>query len=418
MAAPDYTPQALTAAAGVDPWALARQVTEARPDAVAGVGRSFEARTAQAAEATRLADTADLSTENAYLQDGVPVFDTAGSRRQTRYWLSEGGERFTDTGRVFGVVAEGLTAAGDAARRHLRTVTDDVNAAVARRNRFFAEYGRNLLPEDADAAERGFHDEAVQAVRAGAVRVQAELDGFGELLRSRTALLSELTDDPAPATPNSGGGSDPWGAAAGAVLNGLASLGNAIAHNPLEALAVVGGGALAAVSAAGVAGSVALDATGVGAVAGVPLGGLSALGVATGVGIAGVAGASIVHDALGPDRVDVTDATGSGATPTPDVDRDGYWERSLGEVPNPGDINADDARAHIPWGDGDGVRGGHIHESGIPNKTTFPDGWDPILSSTLSKMLQGTRTVRRYFASKAMEIVGLHTALETESISK
>lgn len=339
MAARDYTPQTLAVAAGADPWALARQVIEARPDAVADVGRSFEARAEQAAEATRLADTADLSTENAHLQDGVPVYDAAGSRRQTRHWLSEGGERFTDTGRVFGIVAEGLTDAGDAARRHLRTITDDVNSVVARRNRFFAEHGRNLLPEDADAAERGFHDEAVQAVRAGAVRVQAELDGFGTLLRSRTAHLAELTDDPAPTTPNSGGGSDPWGAAAGAVLNGVASLGNAIAHNPLEAFAVVGGGALAAVSAAGVAGSVALDATGVGAVVGVPLGGLSALGVATGVGIAGVAGASIVNDALGPDRVDVT--SDSDNAPTADNHADATVGQDVVIAENPPDLLID-----------------------------------------------------------------------------
>ena len=85
--------------------------------------------------------------------------------------------------------------------------------------------------------------------------------------------------------------------------NALASVGNALLRNPLDAAAVVGGGALAAVSAAGVVGSVALDATGVGAVAGVPLGGLSLAGVATGVGIAGVGAADAIAHAVGDDRV-------------------------------------------------------------------------------------------------------------------
>ena len=70
------------------------------------------------------------------------------------------------------------------------------------------------------------------------------------------------------------------------VLNGLALLGNAAIHHPLDGLGVVGGGLLAGVSAIGDGIGVALDATGVGAVAGVPLNAVSTAGVVAGGGLA------------------------------------------------------------------------------------------------------------------------------------
>lgn len=96
---------------------------------------------------------------------------------------------------------------------------------------------------------------------------------------------------------------DGAGAVAAQIGNGAASLGNAMLNNPLDTIAIVGGGALATVSAAGVVGSVALDATGVGLVGGVPLGAASIAGVATGVGIAGAGAVGLAAHALGDDRV-------------------------------------------------------------------------------------------------------------------
>lgn len=108
----------------------------------------------------------------------------------------------------------------------------------------------------------------------------------------------------APAAPGS------WGelaGGAGAVAAGLgnagASLGNALLDHPLNVAAMLGGGALAGVSAVGVAGSVGVTATGVGAPVGVPLGGLSAAGVATGAAMAGLGAADTVQHALTDDRV-------------------------------------------------------------------------------------------------------------------
>lgn len=102
-------------------------------------------------------------------------------------------------------------------------------------------------------------------------------------------------------------------AAGAAVVNGLASVGNAVVRNPGEAIAFVGGATLAGVSSAGVAVGSGATVTGVGAVVGVPLGGLSALGVATGLGIAGVAGASIINSAMGDDRVEPVQPDGHAA---------------------------------------------------------------------------------------------------------
>jgi hypothetical protein len=60
----------------------------------------------------------------------------------------------------------------------------------------------------------------------------------------------------------------------------------------------------------------------------------------------------------------------------PETDRNGHWAEANGEPPNPDDISASDARAHILYGDANGQDGGHRHDSGVPDKTTFPEDWD------------------------------------------
>jgi hypothetical protein len=87
------------------------------------------------------------------------------------------------------------------------------------------------------------------------------------------------------------------------VVNGIASFGNAMLHHPGETAAMVGGIALAGISAGGEGLGIALDATGVGAVAGVPLNVVSAAGVAAGVGIAGTAATSLAMNAADEDAV-------------------------------------------------------------------------------------------------------------------
>ncbi|MEJ2862787.1 putative T7SS-secreted protein [Actinomycetospora flava] len=108
----------------------------------------------------------------------------------------------------------------------------------------------------------------------------------------------------APAAPGFWGElADGAGAVAAGLGNAGASLGNALLNHPGNVAAMFGGGALASVSAVGVAGSVGVTATGVGAPVGVPFGALSAAGVATGAAIAGLGAADTVQHALTDDRV-------------------------------------------------------------------------------------------------------------------
>lgn len=56
------------------------------------------------------------------------------------------------------------------------------------------------------------------------------------------------------------------------------------------------------------------------------------------------------------------------------------WSEVVGAHPDPGTITADNARAHIIWGeineDGD-HNGGHYYDSGAPGKSVFPESWTP-----------------------------------------
>jgi hypothetical protein len=105
------------------------------------------------------------------------------------------------------------------------------------------------------------------------------------------------------------------------LVNGLASLGNAMVHHPGDFAATAAGAGLMLVGAAGDVGGGLLDLTGVGALAGVPVNIVSTAAVVTGGGIvAAGAGDLIMHaasdDNVSPARTDHEGTTGEGYEPT------------------------------------------------------------------------------------------------------
>lgn len=142
------------------------------------------------------------------------------------------------------------------------------------------------------------------AARADAQALLADARRHVRESGDRSAATITAACAAAPASPGFWGElADGAGAVAAGLGNASASLGNALLDHPANVAAMLGGGALAAVSAVGVGGSVAVTATGVGAPVGAPLGALSVAGVATGAAIAGLGAADTVQHAIVDDRV-------------------------------------------------------------------------------------------------------------------
>ena len=91
-----------------------------------------------------------------------------------------------EVARVMDVVAAELGAAAGNARTELRSLTDEINAIIARRNEFMSLNRRTLTQPEVDTADRTFQNQAVQAVRDRADAVQRHVDGYDRLLSSRT----------------------------------------------------------------------------------------------------------------------------------------------------------------------------------------------------------------------------------------
>jgi hypothetical protein len=87
------------------------------------------------------------------------------------------------------------------------------------------------------------------------------------------------------------------------VVNGVASFGNAMLHNPGAVLELAGGAALATAGGLVEVPGVALDATGAGAVAGVPINVAGVGMMAAGGGMAADATRRLLDAAAGPDQV-------------------------------------------------------------------------------------------------------------------
>jgi hypothetical protein len=105
-----------------------------------------------------------------------------------------------------------------------------------------------------------------------------------------------------------------------ATVDDLASMGNAMLHNPLADLGMVGGALLAGVSAVGDGAGLVLDATGVGAVVGVPVNVISTAGVVAGTGLMMASAGDLASHAAGDDHIDPVNADGGPADTTPSSD--------------------------------------------------------------------------------------------------
>lgn len=95
-------------------------------------------------------------------------------------------------------------------------------------------------------------------------------------------------------------------------LSAVASVGNAMLHDPGSVAQMIGGAGLMTLSAGGEIGGFALDATGVGAVLGVPANVVSAAGIAAGAGLAAHGMSTVLGEAAGPDRVYMSSSSDSG----------------------------------------------------------------------------------------------------------
>jgi len=101
--------------------------------------------------------------------------------------------------------------------------------------------------------------------------------------------------------------------AGGHLLNGAASVLNAVVNHPGDAVMTAAGIGLTMISATGEGAGLVLDATGVGAIAGVPLNAVSAAGMVAGGTMAAAGVSNIAKNASGDDHVSPMQTNQSGA---------------------------------------------------------------------------------------------------------
>jgi hypothetical protein len=156
-------------------------------------------------------------------------------------------------------------------------------------------------------------------------------------------------------------GHDVVGGAEGAV-NDLASLGNAVIHDPGADAGVLGGLALVAVSGGGEVLGTVVSATGVGAPVGAPLTVTSAAGITAGTGMTLAAAAKLGSDAAGDDQVEPLDtgggSSGSGGNDTPRsyADKTGSIAQKTGYTPKQINRAIEAVKGGEAWRDYSGVR--------------------------------------------------------------
>ena len=200
MAVGDFTQDALVRSSGTDPWALAQLVLAGRPDRVRTSGVDLHRRSVEAGEVARLGQVADASAAAGFTNDEVSVYDVAQARQRSRQALGGDGELLARASTTWTAMADDLDAAITAAGRHLDELTVGINRVIAARNDFMGSTA--MLPEEAQAADRGFVAEADALVTAAAARIRTAVDGYDQQLGGHSVRLAALAGElvPMPAT--------------------------------------------------------------------------------------------------------------------------------------------------------------------------------------------------------------------------
>jgi hypothetical protein len=230
-------------------------------------------------------------------------------------------------------------AAGEAGDglRSIDTGAWSGGAAERFHEKFSYEPGRWFTAADAMQAAAGALDDYVVTLRwaqsqaSEALRLWNEGDAATDRGRAQSILVTARSQvqsagriaartlrDKASLAPEKSGWLDDIGDfvhdTGGHLVNGLASLGNAMLNHPGSTAAAAAGIGLAALSSGGEGLGFALDATGVGAIAGVPLNIVSAAGVAAGVGMTTAAMSDLGAHAAGDDHVSPVETEGGSAS--------------------------------------------------------------------------------------------------------
>jgi hypothetical protein len=220
----DLSPAALAAAAGVDPWTLARRVGAGDPAGLQAGGLRVRRAGLLAAEAARDGGRADLVLANGFHNDGLAVFDAPASNQRCAVALAERGEKIEEVARVVLDVAAALRETAASTESKVAALDTDLSHLHDRlRQVRMTGPDPAAVPGAVAAAEQRYHALAVDLVRRAGALVRRDVDANNALLVNRTARLEGLGYGATPAGTASGpsaAGPVPGDATAAVVIPG------------------------------------------------------------------------------------------------------------------------------------------------------------------------------------------------------
>ncbi|MPQ98749.1 hypothetical protein GB931_12625 [Modestobacter sp. I12A-02628] len=178
----------LTAAAGIDPWALTEKLASGDPAQIQTLATAFWSAAGDADDARASQSRADEYVAEGYTVDGSSPVDFQAQARS----LQSSPEELTQIARILDSVAADLDRGTDAAQLELEGLVGDVNAVIAAYNSFLSGLGRQLPPEDRDAVEAGYVADAVAAVQARGAVISGLVVDYEVALIGYTKSLSDL----------------------------------------------------------------------------------------------------------------------------------------------------------------------------------------------------------------------------------
>lgn len=182
----------LTAAAGVDPWALAQSVQSGDPAQVAELAAAFSTAGGQVAEAASESARARSYLADGYHSNGMAPAEMSQVAARTRTALADQADHLPLIARTLDAVAGDLDTVIQRSRREIGALESELAGVASAWNSFASSTGQRLPPDDLASIESSYFQRAVSAVRSHGGTLSTAVEGYETTLTAATRRLADL----------------------------------------------------------------------------------------------------------------------------------------------------------------------------------------------------------------------------------
>ena len=188
----DFDRASLAQAAGVDPWALLKQLQSGDPAQIEALAAAFYKAGGQMADADAATQRSQGYVREGYTVQGAVPPDFDAEATQTKRSTAGGADRLPKIAKLLSTVAGDLDTATSRAAGEVSALNGTIQKYENEWTTFFQGTGHHLPEDDWAAVKQGYVNDAVAAVKSHGATVNGYVTGYETTLGNSLKSMADL----------------------------------------------------------------------------------------------------------------------------------------------------------------------------------------------------------------------------------